>query len=109
MKTKTRTLVLASLLALAVLAAAGCTHYWEWPGGAIADFERESAICIDDAKKSPYGADSMEQIYRACMRTKGWSRVEVSVANDNQFRGAEDLDEFANPPAPLGGRRYQTR
>jgi hypothetical protein len=51
----------------------------------------------------------MEQIYGACMRTKGWSRVEVSVANDNQFRGPEDLDEFANPPAPLGGRRYQTR
>jgi hypothetical protein len=36
-------------------------------------------------------------------------RVEVSVANDNQFRGPEDLDEFANPAAPLGGRRYQSR
>ena len=62
MKTKTSTLALESLLALAVLAAAGCTHYWERPGGAIADFERESAICIDDAKKSPYGTDSMEPI-----------------------------------------------
>ena len=109
MKTKTSTLALESLLARAVLAAAGCTHYWERPGGAIAAFERESAICIDDAKKSPYGADGMEQIYRACMRARGWRRVEVSVATDNQFRGPEDLDEFANPPAPLGGRRYQTR
>ena len=109
MKTKTSTLALESPFAFAVLAAAGCTHYWERPGGAIADFERESAICIDDAKKSPYGADSMEQIYRACMRARGWSRVEVSVANDNQFRGPEDLDEFANPAAPLGGRRYQSR
>lgn len=38
------------LAALAVLIAAGCTHYWERPGGVMADFERESAACIQDAR-----------------------------------------------------------
>ena len=45
--------------ALTLLSAAGCTHYGEKPGGAISDFERESAACIDDARQSPYGADGM--------------------------------------------------
>ncbi len=103
---------LESLLTFAVLALAGCSHYWERPGGVVTDFERESAACIQDAKESPYGPDSLEPIYRACMRGKGWKRVEVSVANTNQFRGPEDTKDFLLPPPPLGGRRYfqdQTR
>jgi hypothetical protein len=71
-RTKTRTFALESLLAAgAVLSAGGCTHYWERPGGVIADFEQVSAVCIDDARKNPYGPDSIEPIYRACMRGKG--------------------------------------
>jgi len=110
MKTQIRTLASRSLLAaLVVLAATGCTHYWERPGGAITDFDRESAACIDDARESPYGPDGMQQVYRACMRARGWKRVEVSVAEDNQFRGPEDSEDFGNPPPALGGRRYQKR
>jgi hypothetical protein len=95
--------------ALALFSAAGCTHYGEKPGGAISDFERESAAYIDDARQSPYGADGMQQIYRACMHSRGWKRVGVSFADDNQFRGPDDAEDFGNPPAALGGRRYQKR
>jgi hypothetical protein len=111
MRTKTRTFALETpLMAVAVLTAGGCTHYWERPGGAIADFERDSAACIDDARKSPYGPDSVEPIYRACMRGKGWKRVEVSVADNNQFRGPEGEGDFLSPPPALGGTRsYQNR
>lgn len=111
MRTKTRPFALESVLtAVGALASAGCTHYRERPGGAKADFERESAACIEDAKQSPFGASSMEAIYRACMRGKGWKRVEVSVADNNQFKGREDADDFRNPPPPLSSKRhYQHR
>ena len=77
MRTKTGTLALEWVLTVVVgLAAAGCrAHYWERPGGVVTDFERESAACIEDAKQSPYGPDSLETIYRACMRGKGWKRA----------------------------------
>jgi len=97
MRTKTSTLALESLLAaLVVLAASGCAHYWERPGGVVADFERESVACIEDAKQSPYGPSSLEPVYRACMRSKGWKRIEVSVADE----------DFLKPPSPLSGKRY---
>jgi ribosomal protein L14 len=97
MRTKTSPLALESLLAaLVVLAAAGCAHYWERPGGVVADFERESVACIEDAKQSPYGPSSLEPVYRACMRSKGWKRIEVSVADE----------DFLQPPSPLSGKRY---
>jgi len=109
MKTQIRTLASRSLLAaLVVLAAAGCTHYWERPGGAITDFDRESAACIDDARRESYGPDGMQQVYRACMRARA-GNGQVSVAEDNQFRGPEDSEDFGNPPPALGGRRYQKR
>jgi hypothetical protein len=106
MWTKTRTLPLGVLTVAAVLALAGCSHYWERPGGAVTDFERESGACIEDAKQSPYGLDSFEPVYRTCMRSKGWKRVEVSMAESNQFRGPESIEDFMRPPAPLSGKRY---
>jgi hypothetical protein len=48
----------------------------------------------------------MEPIYRACMRGKGWKRIEVSVAENNQFRGPEGEGDFLSPPPALGGKRY---
>jgi len=86
MRTKTRTFALEALLTAVavVLTAGGCTHYWERPGGAIADFERDSAACVDDARKSPYGP----------------------VADNNQFGGPEGEGDFLNPPPALGGTRY---
>jgi hypothetical protein len=95
--------------AVALLALSGCTHYWERPGGTVPDFERESSACIDEARQSPLSYDAREQIYRACMRSRGWTRVEVSVADDNQFRGPESVKDFINPPPALSGRRYQQR
>ena len=62
MKTKIGTLSSESLLAALILVtAAGCTHYWERPGGSIADFERDSAACIEDVRHSPFRSDSREQ------------------------------------------------
>ena len=90
--------------AVALLALSGCTHYWERSGGTVADFEQESAACIDEARQGPLSADLREQVYRACMRSRGWRRVEVPVADDNQFRGPEDVKDFINPPPALGGR-----
>ena len=109
MKTKIGPLTCAAVLVVLAALMTGCTHYWERSGGTVADFERESAACIEDVRQSPFGSDAREQIYRACMRSKGWRRVEVSVAEDNQYRGPEDSDVFANPPPALGGRRYQKR
>ena len=107
MGTKTGALALESVLtAVAVLAGAGCSHYWERPGGVVTDFERESAACIEDARQSPYGPDSLEAIYRACMRAKGWKRVEASVAQTYQFRGPEEPGDFLKPPSPMSGKRY---
>src|SRR5262245_3147153 len=97
------------LAAAALLALSGCTHYWERPGGAVADFERESVACIDESRQGQLNLDGRGQSHRACMRSRGWQRVEVSVADDNQFRGPEDAEDFVNPPAALGGRRYQQR
>ena len=34
----------------------------------------------------------------------GW--VEVSVADNNQFRGPEGEGDFLSPPPALGGKRY---
>ena len=90
----------------AVLTLTGCSHYWERPGGLVADFERESGACIQDAKQSPYGPDSLEPLYRACMRGKGWRRVEISVAENHQFRGPESTEDFLRPPSPMSGKRY---
>ena len=96
------------LAAVALLALSGCTHYWERPEGTAADFERESAACIDETRQSSQlSYDAREQIYRACMRSRGWKRVEVSVADDNQYRGPESVKDFINPPPALSGRRYQ--
>ena len=107
MRTKTRPFAHAWLLTGAIgLAAAGCAHYWERPGGSAEDFQRESAVYIEGAKGSPYGPCSLEPVYRACMRGKGWKRVEVSVADTNQFRGPEDDTDFVRPPSPMSGKRY---
>jgi len=103
MRTKTRPLPHAWLTCAVGLAAAGCAHYWERSGGSVEDFERESAACIEDAKDGP---SSLEPVYRACMRGRRWKRVEVSVADNNQFRGPEDDADFLRPPSPMSGKCY---
>ena len=95
------------LVSLALIALSACSHYWERPGAGVADFERESAVCVEEAKKMPPTGSAMEQTYRNCMRSTGWRRVEVPVADTNQFRGPEDTGDFFRPPAPLSGSRYR--
>jgi hypothetical protein len=85
------------------LLLAGCgKHYWEAPNRGIREFSLDSTDCIKDAT-GKYGVVS-ESIYRACMRSRGWSRVQTAQPTSQQFRGPEDEDEFRSPPNPLSER-----
>ncbi len=84
----------------------GCgKHYWEARASdrGLSAFMDNSAHCIGEAKAAKYGIGA-EEIYRACMKTHGWRRVQTAYPNDQQFRGPEDTDEFAAPPDPLSER-----
>ena len=63
-------------MALAVLiTAGGCgLHYWNRPGASQDDFNRDSAACAKDA--SPQYGIFLEDIYRACLRGRGWTRAQ---------------------------------
>jgi len=97
------------LVSFALIALSGCAHYWERPGAGAEDFVRESSVCVEEAKKMPPIGSAMEQTYRNCMKSRGWRRIEVSVADTNQFRGPEDTEDFFRPLAPLSGTRYPPR
>ena len=88
----------------AVLIAGGCTHYWERPWRSHRELRAvERGLHRRRAEESLYAVRSMEPIYRTCMRGKGWKRVEVSVADNNQFRGPEGEGDFLESAA--GARR----
>ena len=92
-------LVIASLLL-----SAGCgAHYWQRSGADVPDFQRDSQGCIADATVARAGIEP-EQVYRACMRGRGWQRVKAGVPESNQFRGPEDVEDFAKPPSPTTGQ-----
>ena len=92
-----RTLIVVALL------SAGCgVHYWQRPGAALPAFEQDSQSCIDEARAAPVGFEP-EQMYRGCMRARGWVRVKPDVPEANQFRGPEDAADFDNPPSPTAG------
>jgi hypothetical protein len=96
------------------LLLAGCTkHYWESQGRGVEAFTADSSACIEDAMAKDRAAAvaglqsaGRDQIYRRCMRERGWKRVETPVALDHQFRGPEDDEQFVLPPSPLAGTRY---
>jgi hypothetical protein len=98
-----RILVLPFLIV--VLAACG-KHYWESPGRGVHEFVSDSSECLKEAT-GKYGVTS-EQLYRACMKSRAWVRVQSPDPNDRQFRGPEDEEEFASPPDPLGQRGVVT-
>ena len=40
----------------------------------------------------------MEKVYRACVRAKGWQRVQARTPAPNQFRGPEGDEEMSSLP-----------
>ena len=100
------------LLALALgLLLGGCgKHYWESRGSdrGLFAFRDDSALCIEEAKTAKYGVGA-EEIYRACMKAHGWRRVQTPSPTNAQYRGPEDVDEFASPPWPLSERGATSR
>ena len=84
----------------------GCgPHYWQSRDRGVGEFQTESGQCIQEAK-GKYDTFS-EQIYRACMRTRGWERIQTQYPTNRQFRGPEDDDDFRSPPDPLNARGPQ--
>jgi hypothetical protein len=64
-------------IALATLLAAvsGCGRfYWSKPGAALEDFNRDSAACVKET--SPAYGIIVEEAYRACLSSKGWTRAQ---------------------------------
>lgn len=87
-----------SLVIVALLCSTGCgAMYWWRPNATAADFNRESDACIKDATIA-HGVGN-EEVYRACMRSKGWGRVQGS--DPNHYRGPEEPEEFGNHPAQV--------
>ena len=87
-----------------MLLSAGCgVHYWQRSGAGVQGFQVDSQAYIDEAKIVCYGIES-EHVYRACMRGRGWQRVQAGVPESNQFRGPEDVEDFAQPPSPTTGQ-----
>jgi hypothetical protein len=84
----------------------GCgKHYWQGQGHVV--FMIDSPECIQEATIK-YDIAS-EQIYRACMRARGWKRVRTQYPTNDQFRGPESQEEFANPPSPWSKRGPEPR
>jgi len=82
------------LLVSVVAALGGCKFYWSKPGGAEADFNRDSLECVKESSPTPeaakYGIPS-EKIYKACLRQRGCVR-ENGPGGAGYFRGIEDFD-----------------
>jgi hypothetical protein len=64
--------------------------------------QQDSQGCVTEAKV-PRLSIEPEPVYRACMRARGWERVQVGVPERNQFRGPEGVADFDNPPSPTTG------
>jgi hypothetical protein len=92
------------MLSLALFLTGCGMHYWQAADRGVTEFGTDSGQCIQESK-SKYIVS--EQIYRACMRTRGWERVQTQYPTNRQFRGPEDEDEFATPPDPLSARGIQ--
>jgi hypothetical protein len=89
---------LALVLLTAVVTGCGSGFFWQQQGRSQTDFERESADCTGNAQKAPKDSD-MEKVYRACMRAKGWQRVQAATPAPGQFRGPESDEEMASLPS----------
>jgi hypothetical protein len=92
-----RTARLAAFSLVLVTALGGCKHYWGKPGGTAEQFETDSRECLKEssptAQMAAYGVRS-EQIYRGCLRARGWTRAEkdANYPPPGWYRGVEDWD-----------------
>ena len=77
---------LATLALLGALGGCGL-HYWGKPGAAQDDFNRDSAACAKEA--SPQYGIFLEDIYRACLRDRGWTRAQHQAPPAGWYRGIE--------------------
>lgn len=90
--------VWVALLLLNVLVLAGCLNgpiYWTKPGATPDSFLADHQPCFKEATIG-YGVGS-EQAYKACMRSKGYTRVQgrgTGTPDVPFFRGPEADDEF---------------
>jgi hypothetical protein len=82
------------LLALCVLALAGCQLYWLKPGADMAAFTTDHQGCVRTAG-SPAGPDVVLvnlDLYKACLKSRGWQRETGSSYGNppGYFRGLEN-------------------
>jgi len=79
-----------ALVTVALLTAlGGCgLHFWNKPGGTLDDFNRDSSACAKEA--SPQYGVYIEDLYRACLRARGWTRAQQqSPPPPGWYRGIE--------------------
>ena len=77
-------------VALALLAGlGGCgLHYWGKTGASQDDFNRDSSACSKEA--SPQYGIFIEDVYRACLRGRGWTRAQQQAPPPGGwYRGIE--------------------
>ena len=77
-------------MAVVLLAAlSGCgRHFWNKPGAALEEFNRDSAACAKDA--SPQYGILLDDVYRACLRARGWTRAQqLEPPPAGWYRGIE--------------------
>ena len=88
-----RRFVTAAVVTLGfALMLSGCRYYWFKPGSTAEMFGRDSEACLQDARAaSPvtqkYGVVN-EQVYRACLASKGYERQKTTEGPD-KHRGYE--------------------
>jgi len=90
---------LGVVVVAALLCACGNAYYWQQTGRAQPEFERDSTGCAGNALRAAKHEDK-EAVYRACMRGKGWQRVQAEPPMPNQFRGPESDEEMSALPSP---------
>jgi hypothetical protein len=77
-------------VALALLTGlGGCgLHYWGKTDASQDDFNRDSAACAKEA--SPQYGLFLEDIYRACLKSRGWTRAQQQAPPPaGWYRGIE--------------------
>ena len=89
----------------------GCgRHYWNKPGAAASDFNRDSAECarensVQMTANKDYGI-VIADLYKLCLKSRGWSRAQqLEPLPAGWFRGIEeDSPMKLEPPAPATPR-----
>src|SRR5215471_13770167 len=121
-KTSLRTRVLRSLpfrfgLAMAIgLLLVGCgKHYWNKPGAADSDFNKDSMECarensIQMTQNKDYGL-VIADLYKMCLKGRGWSRAQqLEPVPAGWYRGIEEDGPMKFPsPTPAQGPPPQPR